>query len=106
MSDVGRALAFVVGFVVSGLWYLGSAIMLGWTRCLSAETSSFCAAHAEWLDTIEPALILTGTVVAFAGGVLTAITGRRRWLAGALALMLVLTLCAAVVLGVQEPVPG
>jgi hypothetical protein len=104
---IWRVLAALGGLVLGGLWFLGSGLALGLAECPPEARSGLCAPrHEDLLAALEIALVIGGTIVALAGGLLSARTGRPHWLLGAVAVLGVLGLCSDVVLAGQEQPPG
>ena len=100
-------LAVLGGLLLGALWLIGSGLALGLRECpLEPTTSGLCESrHATLLAALEAAIVLTGTVIPVAGGLLTAHRGRPGWLLGAVVLLAVLGFCADLVLAGQLQPP-
>jgi len=104
---IWRVLAALAGLLLGGLWFFGSGFALGLAKCPPDTGSGLCAPwHEDLLAVIEAVLVISGTVVAVGGGLLSARTGRPHWLVAAVVVIGVLGLTADVVLAGQEQPPG
>jgi hypothetical protein len=103
---IRRALATLAGLVLGALWFLGSGLALVSRSVRSEARSGLCAPrHEDLLAALEAALVIGGTVVAVAGGLLSAYRRRPHWLLGAMVAVAVLGSCSELVLAGQAPPP-
>jgi hypothetical protein len=107
MTTIWRTLAVLGGLVLAALWFFGSGLLLGLRECPGEGGSGLCApGHEDLLAALEVTIVLSGTMISLAGGVLSAVTRRPHWLAGAVVLLGVLGLCGDVIAAGQEQPPG
>lgn len=104
---IWRVLAGLAGLALGALWFVGSGLALGLRECPLENPSGLCAeSHENLLAALEIAVVLGGTLVAVAGGALSARSGRPHWLVGALVVLGVLSFCGDLVSAGQELPPG
>jgi hypothetical protein len=107
MTTIWRMLAVLGGLILAALWCFGSGLLLGLRECPVEGGSGLCApGHEDLLAALEVAIVMSGTMISLAGGVLSALTRRPQWLAGAVVLLGGLGLCGEVVAAGQEPPPS
>jgi hypothetical protein len=100
---IWRVLAVLGGLLLGAVWFIGSGLALGLAECPVEATAGLCAArHEDLLAALEAAIVLAGTIIAPAGGVLTARRGRLEWLACAVMILALLGFCADLLLAGQE----
>lgn len=97
------ALAALAGLGLGGLWFLGSSLALGLAECPPEAQSGLCAPrHEDLLTALEMALVIGGTIVAVAGGLLSAHSRRPHRLVAPAVVLVVLSFCADLILAGHE----
>lgn len=98
----GRLLAAVGGVTAGGAMFVVGGLFALLNSCTGyASTSSTCASLDGLVDTLDLLCVLAGAAAAFTGGILTAATGRARWIAGGMAITIVLVFALTVLVGMQ-----
>lgn len=97
LAAIGGVTAGLAIFVVGGLY----AVLNSCTGY--AADAHVCGDLDGLVDTLDLLCVLGGTAAAFTGGVVTATTGQARWIAGGMAITIVLVFALTILVDTQVP---
>jgi hypothetical protein len=101
LRSMGRILAAITGAVTGAAILLIGGLYALLSTCHDSDGES--TACGTLVGSLELVAVLGGAAAAIAGGVGTASTGRARWIAGGMAIAIVLVMLLAAVLAEQQP---
>ncbi len=103
LRTAGRVLAALAGLAVAVAMFVVGGLFALLHSCDGYYEAEACGNLGGLVDALDLIAALGGAAAALAGGVATAATGRARWIAGGLAITVVLVFVLALLVGLQEP---
>ncbi|HEV2774264.1 MAG TPA: hypothetical protein VGV90_01610 [Solirubrobacteraceae bacterium] len=103
LRTAGRALAAIGGVAAGLAMFVIGGLFAALNSCAGyAADAETCGSLDGVVDTLDLVCVLGGAAAAFTGGIVTAATGRARWIAGGMAITIVCVFVLSLLVGMQE----
>jgi hypothetical protein len=101
LRTAGRVLAVIAGVAAGGAMLLIGGLYALLSTCTDYDgTTTVCG---SWVGPLELVAVLGGAAAGVGGAAGTGATGQARWVAGGLAIVIVLTMLLAFLVDMQQP---